>query len=237
MRFTVFNSSYIKRILSNNNYYNDIYGSIFEGMKDEMVSSGFSSDILNDIYSKDDVKKDINLFVDNFYDGKKYEVNTDKIKDNLNNNINSFLEKQYFVISNSDDISSFVDSMVKIYNDNISLWNMLNGFSNKFYKINSYINTATNILGILLIVLSFVLIRLFKFKYFSSVIGSAGLIMLLIKIFIFEKVDADNILVISKYFSSMFRIIFNNIGNYIFVSSIICIILCILLSLFIKKDK
>ena len=79
-----------------------------------------------------------------------------------------------------------------------------------------------------------------KNKYLGSVILSVGLMLIYIKIDIFNKVDINNLLIITKEFSKVLRSVINNLGSIIITIGIISILLGIFLIInnsFVKKNN
>ena len=235
LKGTVYNKEYIKNELIKNNYYETVSKEILEEMRDYMTSSGMSDEILENLYTNEEVKNEINIFVDNIYIGKKYEVNTKNIKERLDNNIDSYISKYNLQIISKSNLESFKKDMIDIYKKEISLYNTIDSLINPFYKISNILNYA--MLGcIVLLVVLLVIELILKVKYIPGIIMSSGLLLIFTRFVIYNKVDIKNLLIITDYFSIILRSILNNIGHLLLVSSLIMIGFG-LVSSFVKIDK
>ena len=59
----------------------------------------------------------------------------------------------------------------------------------------------------------------------------------LLKLFIYERIDSENILLVSEYFSNIIKSIFKYIGNYMENISIILILVGLILCLFKNRKN
>ena len=124
-----------------------------------------------------------------------------------------------------EDIKTFINNVYQgnkttldkeLLKDKIKcLYSYADGLINTFYKIYHIINKVVIVLLIVLFVLIFLAKLLFKYNYLSSSILASGLIILFIRIFIYERIDADYLLVITENFSNILTLIINTIGNYL----------------------
>ena len=226
----VFNKENVEKVLVNNNYYEKVSNTILEDMQNYMVSSGLPESILNDIYSDVDVKNDVNTFINNIYLGKKTKVNNDKLTDKINSNINNYLTEHNMTITDQKSLKLFVQDLNKIYNNNIYLYNMVNGFINLFAKLNKVINIVIYILIVSIIILLIINIFILKNEYFGSIFMASGFILIFIKMLILDAIMFKNILIISPEFSEIIKIIYESIENDIIITSISLIIIGLLIS-------
>ncbi len=224
VKVTVLDSSYVKRKLDNNNYYEKVSGEIKEKMENYMVSSGLPETILDDLYSNEEIREDVNLFIDSIYRGKSITTNIDKVRDRLNDNINNYINDHDVKVTSKSYIESFVNNMVKFYEQEINFYGMVNGYIGYVPKIESYVNMGLVVLLILFVIL-LVSLLLLKVKYIGSVISASGLIILFIRIIFNEKIDYHNILVISDNFSNVVKLFVNNVNYLALILSIFLILL------------
>lgn len=210
LNMTAFNKKYIISSIEKNNYYEELQKDITTDMKAYMMSSGLPEKILEDLISVNDVKEDTNRFLDSLYSGVEYKLDASSIKIKLQSNIDNSLKEQNITVTNNKMIDEFVDDIIKIYDDEIQLYGYTNQVASKFYKINQILNMAIIILGVLSVILIVVLL-LTKFEYVFSIFTASGLIILFINFVINNKIDIDNITIISNMFSSVLVDVLNSI--------------------------
>lgn len=219
---TILNKEYIIHQFDVNNYYRSVYDEINNDIKDYMVSSGFEENIVEDLFSLDDVEREIKSFIDATYVGVVYEVPTENIKTTLKGNIDKFLKSQNLKVDNPEEIDYFVSDIAEYYSDEVNLFGLANPLIKRVPKINSIINNA--LIGCCaLFVIMFIVLILLRFKYIAGTVMSSGLILLVISMFVFNKIDIENILIISDHFSLVLKNILNYL-NYLITNSGICLI-------------
>ena len=236
LKTTIFSKNYIKHVLDSKNYYEKVSNDILENMQNYNMSSGLPDEIFNDIYTKDTIKKDFNSFIDNIYNGKIIEINTDNIKNNLSNNIDKYLNEYDVKITNKSYIESFINEIGNIYEKEVTFYGSLNSFVNIFVKVNNLINLGYKLCLIGFIIVLIILLLL-KTKYLGSIISASGLIILFIRLVFYEKIDVNNILVVSNLFSNIIKEVLNDIGTKMLLIGIILFIIGILLSLLKSFEK
>ena len=233
-KFTILDKSYVKGLFVKYNYSEYIYKSIDEGMKDYMVSSGLPESILDNLYTEEDIKTELNNYLDSVYKGKEYISNREKIETKINDNINSFMKSHNLGMSDTEELASFISEITDYYDNEIRLYKVLDKFVVYVPKVSKYINTAFIVLGVTSII-SLIIIIWTKF-YIGSSIMSSGIILVLIRLFIFNNIDYKNILIFNEYFSKVLRYILNIYSKYILIIGISLIVGGIILSLF-KNSK
>ena len=236
VKYSVFNKSFIYRVIDENNYYENVYKSIVDGVDDYMISSGLDNSVLDNVITLGSVKTDVKKYVDSMYIGKVYIANTDKMKETLENNIKDYLSKQNLAIESTHELDLFASDVVKIYNNEVSLYNMLNGYIPKIVKVNSLLNKCI-VLCICVFVVSLLFLLLLKFINVGSCIMSSGFILLIVKLFVFERIDINNILIISDNFSKVLNSALKYLSVYMLEVSIILIIIGFMFSLIKNKRK
>ena len=221
-KFTISSKTYILKVLERDNYYEKINNEIMEEMDIHLLSSGFTNEIIKDIHTKEDVINDINLFFNNAYEGKITNIDTSKILNKVNDNIDEFFKKNNLLTVNKSELNEFTNSLVNIYSDEVTLYGFVNSIIPKIPKINKVINLGIIVSIIILIITGLILIKI-KYRYFSSNIIASGLIILFIRLFIFEKVDIDELLVISEDFSYELRNILTTLQNLSLILGLVLI--------------
>ena len=234
LKGTIFNKSYLLSTLENNNYYEKINNEIQEEMEDIITSTGLDKEVLKDIYTKEEVKNDINLYINNYYDGKTISFNKENISNNLKKNIDEYLKNNNIDVVNNNDIDDFVIDVVNIYKDEVSLYKIIDSFANSFSKINNLLNYGIIILLIVNIIVLLINIKI-RNSYLMSSFIACGLILLFLRLVIYEKIDVVNILIISKDFSLIIKSVISYIGLLFLIIGISVILLGFVLGIVVIK--
>ncbi len=236
-KHTIFDKDYLMDVLDKDNYYDKVYNEIQEEMENDIMPSGFTNDIIKDTFTKEEVKDDIILFINNTYEGKITKLDKEALKEKINNNINDFLTKSNLKITDKTGVDNFLNDLVKVYQNEICLYSYVDGLVNTFYKLSNIINKVIIISLIILFTLIIISKLLLKFNYLSSSVLASGLIILFIRLFIYERIDANYLLIITDIFSNILTIVINKIGNYLFYIGIELVIVGMMFScqVFIKK--
>lgn len=219
LHFTVYDKNYINNILEQENYYEDIDKEIQSEMEMMLLSTGFTNDILKDIYTKEELLEDMKLFNNNLYEGKITQLDKNNIKEKIDKNIEDFLAKSNLKIVYEEDVNHFTSDLVDIYKNEVCLYHFIDNYINLFAKLNHYINIALIIVGVL-IVGSIVTLFLMKSKVIASSFFASGLIILFIRLFVFERIDGDYLLIITEKFSRILSVILQKFG---YISLIVAI--------------
>lgn len=226
-KFTVSEKKYLLKILAENNYYEKVDNEIKEEMSLYILSSGFTDEIYQDVYLYDDLVSDINKYIDSIYIGEVVKLDTSSIKSKITKNIEEFFKKTNETYKESD-LESFVDGLVNVYSDEVLLYHFPDDVIKYIPKITKMIDTGIIVSSILLVILLVILIVI-RYSYYIATIISSGLIILFIRLFILERIDVNEILIITENFSEELRIILNNISQLLFIVAIFFIILGIVM--------
>ena len=236
IRKTIFDKSFMYRVIDENNYYVNVYNRIDENVKDYMMSSGLEEDILDGVIEEDNVKKDAKNFIDSIYKGEVYIVNTEEIESKLRSNINDYLKKHNLGVDNTSELDMFISDIGKIYKNEINLYDMVNGLAPRVVKYTNIIDKVIIVDSVIVGVLFILMIVLNVVSVGSSILSS-GISLILVRLFIFERIDSENVLIISDYFSLIIRNILRYINNYLLEVGLVLVISGFIISLFRNKKK
>lgn len=232
---TILNKDYIFGKLDEANYYNNVYEQIKDSLAGYIGPSGLDEEVLENIYTREQVKEDINLIINNIYENKDDKINTEDIKEKLQNNIEASVGSGLLTKENKKSIEDFIDKIADEYVQNIS-------HDPYFEKLGIIMNKAKDIVGkvdgiiIFVPIILAVVILLLNIKQISSAIRfisisilTSGLIGIVIKVFLETKINISNILIINDSFSEVIKNVINSILNSINTISIIGIIVSIVI--------
>ena len=231
VKYTVSDKTFMFKLMDESNYYDKVYKSICDDINDYMTSSGLEEEILKGVVNKSAVKEDITNYVNYLYEGKIYSVDTTSIKETLKTNIDEYLKGLNLGINNTNELELFIDDIAGIYKEEVSFYNTLDKVSSYLYKVSSLIDKALVANIILVGVLTIIILLLRKINIGSCIL-SGGIILALVKLFVYERIDAENILIVSDYFSLIVRNMFKYISNYMIYISVILICVGLILCLF-----
>lgn len=234
---TILKESYILSKLDQANFYQKVYEEVNSNFEKYIYQSGFDENVLNNVITEEKVKDDFKIIIDNIYNGTNQDINTETIKTNLTNNINSQLGANISK-TQQNSIDSFVDTILNEYTQTILHTQYENKINKAYTQINKYINLANKALLIIMAVLIILLIllnlkRLYRgVSYIGISMLSSGILLCIADIFIKMKVDIKNIVIlndtISKIIINVITELLSNIlkdGIILLVSGIVLIII------------
>lgn len=234
---TILKESYVLSKLDQANFYQKVYEEVNSNFEKYIYQSGFDENVLNNVITEEKVKEDFKIIIDNIYNGTNQDINTETIKTNLTNNINSQLGANISK-TQQNSIDSFVDTILNEYTQTILHTQYENKINKAYTQINKYINLANKALLIIMAVLIILLIllnlkRLYRgVSYIGISMLSSGILLCIADIFIKMKVDIKNIVIlndtISKIIINVITELLANIlkdGIILLVSGIVLIII------------
>lgn len=207
---TILNKNYVLAKLDETDYYNQIYDYVEDNFEKYIYQSGLDEDVLKNIITVEQIKEDTNIILNNIYDNKQEEINTDLIKNNLTENINNFLDENNLT-ADEKDIESFIKTITKEYSNSISHYKYEEKIYQKYDKAVEKISKLKMICIALIIVSAILLLvlNLKRFDKFATFVGianlSAGVFLIFEKIYINSKIDVKNILVLNDAISLALR--------------------------------
>lgn len=248
-KMTVLDKNYVVKKLEDSNFYDDIYELVKSNFENYIYQSGLDESILDDICTKEKVKNDVDLILSNIYDGTSQKIETDEIKDNLNNNIEKLNIKNK---QNEKSIDQFIEKICSEYEDTLNHTKYEDSINKILVKLTTtVIRKIANIICLTLIV-SAILIIIINNKNFSKNLQDIGIALfsastfeILVNIYINAKVNIQGIKVFNDVFSKSLVLIIQDIFNkfnfcgiiLLIISIVIIIIYSIIISYIQKKEK
>ena len=215
LKATAFNKQYIKRSLTKNNYVDKVYNTIGENIKNDMISTGFPDSIIDGVYTKDSINIITNNTIDTMFEEKNVIIDTSDVEEKLTKHINDYFKGKKV---DKKAVDAFIKDTIKIYKNELDLYGSINTYAKFFNKAQALLNIAIITLSIVTIVL-FAALLILKVNYKGSVIMASSLIIAFLIYLFSNKVDYQNILVISYNSSYMLRIICRKIVNLMLIYS------------------
>ncbi len=231
---TVLNESYIMSKLEEEDYYNQIYESAESNFENYIHQSGLDEEVLNDIITKEKIEKDTKIIINNIFDGTDTEIDTDEIKNKLNENIDNSLGRKK-TATEEKAINEFVNLICNEYKTTILTTSYESKINTAYQKVIKYINLAKKVLLILIgvLVILIVLLTIKRIYRILARLGLAfvidGLLFLLAKYFIDAKIKIETITILSSSVSIVLRNILREIINIVAKDGTILLVLGIVL--------
>ena len=231
---TVLNESYIMSKLEEEDYYNQIYESAKINFENYIHQSGLDEEVLNDIITKEKIEKDTKIIINNIFDGTDTAIDTDEIKNKLNENIDNSLGRKK-TATEEKAINEFVNLICNEYKTTILTTSYESKINTAYQKVIKYINLAKKVLLILIgvLVILIVLLTIKRIYRILARLGLAfvidGLLLLLAKYFIDAKIKIETITILSSSVSIVLRNILREIMNIVAKDGTILLVLGIVL--------
>ena len=232
---TILSEQYILSKLDEHGYYNKIYEQTKLNFENYIHQSGLEEDVLDNIITKEKVKKDTHIILGSIYDGLNQEVDINEIKENLNKNIEKYIQNVGITNEQKNSIDTFVNHICNEYKTTISHFTFENQINQYYSEIIKIINMSKKVLLITIGIdfLLLIVLNLKKiYKCFTSVGVSftiIGLIMLISSIFINTKIRVQTILILNDAISEVLRNILSEILNSSLIISIFTLIFGIIM--------
>lgn len=208
---TIFSQEYTLEMLDKSNYYANIYSQIKSDFRNYIYQSGLDENVIDDIITLDEVKADTQRIVSGLYNGLHEEINTDKIAERLNTNIDTSLNGRKIDNKTREQINIFVDQITTQYKETMTKTE----YENQIYKYYSEaekmidIGKKTSIilaaiLGIIIIVTYFR--KLFKnVAYVGTAVFATGLAYYIMENYITQKVQIENLTILNDAITLLLR--------------------------------
>ena len=227
---TVLNESYIMSKLEEEDYYNKIYESAESNFENYIHQSGLDEEVLNNIITKEKIEKDTKIIINNIFDGTDTEIDTDEIKNKLNENIDNSLGRKK-TATEEKAINEFVNLICDEYKTTILTTSYESKINTVYQKVIKYINLAKKVLLVLtgVLVILIVLLTIKRIYRILARLGVAfvidGLLLLLAKYFIDAKIKIETITILSSSVSNVLRKILREILNIVAKDGTILLVL------------
>ena len=232
---TVLDRNYVKDLLEKENYYEKLSFSTKEQMKNYVIQSGFTDEILEGIYEEEDIKNDVNKLIEQVYNNEEIYLDNSKLKENLKKSIVDYLKDKNIKLVSQEEIDKFVNMIGDVYSEEVGITDSLKPVQtvlNKVFKCFNPVLYGSIGLGI---VLTIVLLLLNKNgnkrRVFSVPLFTLSFVYIIAIVFLKNKIDIDNLLILSKDISSVIGTAYLDILNNLKTISIISFISGIILSL------
>ena len=219
------NSSPVLEEMQKQNYFERLSLDIEKEMKLDIISSGLPESILDNIYTTEMIKQEIESSLEATYRGETYEIQTEKVEENLKRNIEEYLEKNNIVGSDEESLNTFVKDTTNIYKSGINLYGYSKYIKEFIIKIKKPISWIMFLLIIIEVLLMIGIGKIHQDKHLGASFLTTTLLLLFTSYYIKEHIDINHLFIFNEFFSDTLKAITNNILNRISISEIILVIL------------
>ncbi len=220
---TILNQEYTLNKLEETNYYANIYSQIKSDFRNYIYQSGLDENVIEDIVTPEEVKNETRKIIVGIYNGLHEDVDTTKIHDRLNDNINKSLEGKKIDSQTQEAINTFVNQIVDQYQETITKTEYENQIYKNFSKIQKIVNKGKKITILLAVTLGALIIityykKIFKnIAYLGTALFSDGIAYIFLDMYISKKVDIENLTILNDAITITLREYLQSILKEIFL--------------------
>ena len=207
MSSTILSKEYVLKKLEQTDYYINTYSQVNSDFENYIYQSGLNKKIFENVVSKEDIKEDTNIIISNIYDGKEKQIDLDKVRERLKNNIQKIITEKNIWVKSQESIDKYVEIISVQYEDSILHTNIENNLFTGIVKLHDLANTAITI-SVSAIGITAVIILITRYKKFwqnMSIIGvslvASGIFYIFMQAYIKFRVDIKNIIILSEAIS------------------------------------
>ena len=205
LKVTFLNENFMKEKINEEDYMDKVYTSITTEMSHYLTQSHLPESIFDGVITKEKVKEDVLASFSSMYEDKDFSLNTQDITTNLENNIFLYLDNQNVTLKDTESLEAFIKQISDIYEEEINLYGMFPKIKKAILPLNKLVQILLLIsLGLFLISLGLIKFLL-KEKVGSTVLFTSGLLLIIIKIYIYKQVDIAHLLIVDSNFSSLLK--------------------------------
>ena len=233
---TVLNENYILDKLDKTSYYSKIYEEAKSNFENYIYQSGLDESVLENVITQEKVENDTKKVISNIFNGLEETVDTQEIKDKLNENIKASVGE--LNITQQKAVDTLIEKICEEYTDTISHFSYEKQIFNIYQKALKYIQLAQKatliaigVSAILLILIN--LRRIYKiFVFIGIALTSSGIFFIITNGIINAKVKIQTITILNDAVSYTLRDVLSSIlqtinqyGIILLVTGIILVII------------
>lgn len=231
LKATVFNESYFINQLKENNYYQLLSERIRENMSYYIIQSGLEEEVLDNIFSIKDVEENVNIVVASLYNGNGIILKTNTVRENLENNIDAYLLNNKKEVSDRDSLDAFVDTMMSVYEESITLHNGFDYVAGPFYKISKVLPIFLVVSFVAIVLETLWLVYLLQCKRIAVPLMTSGILLLLSNILVKTSIDIKNIVFYNEEVATIIKEMSFGVLNWMTNAGILLFVLGICLAI------
>jgi len=160
----LFSNKSIIKAINQSNYYNNVYQELSSHMEDVVTAAGLPSSVLTDVITLERVYIGGKNYVDSALRGEEAVIKTDKLQEQLMNNINLYVQNEDII--QSEDLNSGITKVISVveaeYKDAIQL-QFVNDIVEYRLQYHHLIRILVPIVIVLIGILCYFLLRMQKY--------------------------------------------------------------------------
>lgn len=208
---TILSQEYTLEMLEKSNYYANIYTQIKSDFRNYIYQSGLDETVIEDIITPEEVKEDSKKIITGLYNGLHEEINTEKVAERLNANIDKSLEGRKIDSKTREQINIFVEQITTQYKETMTKTEYEKQIYNAYDKVEKIVNLGKNVTIILSAILVIVILTTYFRKLFKNVayVGtsllSTGIAYIIVESYITKKVQIENLTILNDAITLLLR--------------------------------
>ncbi len=239
LNVTILNKNNVRKQLHQVDYAYRISDIIVDSTKDYILQSGFDESILNKDFIRQESQTDISNVIDVIFDGAELKVSTDEIEKKLDENIESFVTENDYVVSDETQkgIDQFKDSIKQKYEKNVVYdAQTVKEISKYAVKAKKDIWIAIAIVAAIGLAIGFIIFKLYR-PAISTAFLATGIMFTAVKFFSEINIAISNVLVLNRPFSDFVIRLFRQVTQYVMISGFIFITVGLILAIFFETQS
>lgn len=233
---TILEESYILNEFDESDYYNNIYQEVKNNFENYIGQSGLDENVMDNICSVEQVKNDTIIVLGNIYEGASKVVDTESIRNRLNENIKKSLSSTKITASMQKSIDIFVNEICEEYKNTISHTKYESKIYNGIKEVKTIIEKLEKIMYVVILggIVFIIVLNLKKLNKAISLVGISmgisGIFYIILKILIDYNIKIANIKILNESISHVVQnVIFGVFYNFVSVSVIMLVLGIILI--------
>lgn len=211
---TILKKEYMLSQLEKNDIYGKIEVDLKNGFENYQYQSGLPEEVFEDLYTIDMLTKDVNSMINNIYGGTEVTISSEKVRDKIVENINTYLEENNIVLNQieQENIDKFQDLIVKVYEEKVNVVSdKINPIVNIKEKVEKIVKLAkVSLMIILVTILIFTILINRKtleicIRTISVSLLASGILLNLVTCVIYKNIDINNILLLTQTISDLIK--------------------------------
>lgn len=210
--YKILDKKYILSKIDEIKFYEQISKEVESGFENYIYQSGLPEETINDLFTEDMIKKDVNSLINCLYDGTEISLSTEILRETLDSRIQEYLASQNKKLNEEGkkNITKFEDLIVEEYRKNVNVSTTVfesgNSILQKVKEVRGFIGNIPIVAFFVLIVLIIIvnikdLLSAMNFLGISAL--STGVLLKIGTNLLFNEIDFDNLVVLSKSLSSL----------------------------------
>ncbi len=237
---TVLNREYVEDMLEKIGYYEKLEKTIMDGFENYIMQSGMDTSVFEGVYDSEQIKKDMSNILDVIYNNDELDIDTETMKEKLDENIKEYAEDNNILITSSvkSQIQTFEETIIDTYYSSVVYSaSALNSIGKVVYKIIPMVTIAKYVVYAVTVVFILILMIINRknitqtLKYLGVSLISSGGLLILVEILEKMYINTSGVTIFNDNISMILETIVSDILNKFTIIGIIAIIVGIIFNI------